>query len=98
MSIRKDAIELLSSFGLFVDDERGDISSLTEIAIGLAIFFIVVGYILAPVGLTAFGSVNRTSAGVAAGTTAGNTWDALLPVAIAVIILALIMVIKKYGQ
>jgi len=102
MSIREEAKNGLMIMGVpmksFTEDRSAEIGLLVEIAIGLTILFVVIGYVLAPVGLTAFGGVNRTAAGVAAGTTAGNIWDALLPVSIAVLILALVMVIKKVGK
>lgn len=79
-------------------DEKAEVGALTEIAIGLTIFFVVIGYVLAPVGMTAFGVVNRTQAGVVAGTASGNIWDALVPVSLAVLILALIYVVKSKFQ
>ena len=80
-------------------DEHGDVGVLVEIAIGLTILMIVLGYIFVPVGVEAFDGVNRTAAAsIASGTTGGNIWDAIMPVSLAVIILALVMVIKKAGQ
>lgn len=76
-------------------DESGEVGAVVEVAIGLTILLVVLGYVFAPVGLTSFGAVNRTAAGVSAGTTNGNIWDAVVPVALATLILAVVMVIKK---
>jgi hypothetical protein len=70
---------------------------LVEVAIGVTIFLVVVGYVLAPVGLQSIGSVNRTAAGVAAGTTSGNIWDAFVPIIMATLVLAVIYTIKQKG-
>ena len=48
----------------FRDSDHGDMATA---AIGITVFLVVVGYILAPVGLTAIASVNTTQAGVSTG-------------------------------
>lgn len=75
----------------FIKDNRGDI---TTIAIGVTVFLVVVGYILAPVGLTAMQSVNTTAAGVATGNNA-NIWNALVPLSLAALIIGVVYNIKK---
>lgn len=82
----------------FFGDEAGEIGAVIEVAIGLTILFVILGYVFAPVGLTSFGAVNRTASGVASGTTNGNIWDALVPVGLASLILAVVMVIKKVSS
>jgi len=83
---------------LFKDD-HGEVGALIEIAIGLTILMIVLGYIFAPVGLSSFGAVNRTAiTSIGTGTTGGNIWDAIVPVTLAVIILALVMVVKSASK
>lgn len=82
----------------FLKDEHGEVGVVVEVAIGLTILLIVLGYVFAPVGLTSFAGVNRTAAGVTAGTTAGNIWDAVVPIALASLILAIVMIIKKVSQ
>lgn len=80
-------------------DEHGEVGALVEIAIGLTILMIVLGYIFAPVGLDAFDNVDRANiSSIVSGSTGGNIWDAIIPVSLAVVILALVMVIKKAGQ
>lgn len=79
----------------FFGDNAGEVGMVIEVAIGLTILLIVLGYVFAPVGLTAFQSTNRSAAGVAAGTTNGNIWDAIVPIALASLILSVVMVIKK---
>lgn len=82
----------------FFGDEAGEIGTVIEVAIGLTILMVVLGYVFAPVGLTSFGAVNRTTAGVAAGTTNGNIWDAIIPVGLACLILSVVMIIKKVSS
>lgn len=80
-------------------NEHGEVGTLIEIAIGLTILMIVLGYIFAPVGLEAFSAVNRTAiTSISSGTTGGNIWDAIIPVTLAVIILALVMVVKSASK
>jgi hypothetical protein len=69
--------------------------SLADIAIGVTIFLVVVGYILAPVGLVAVAGVNRTSAGITAGTTNGNMWDAFIPIVLATIVISVVYFLKN---
>lgn len=82
----------------FFGDDAGEIGTVIEVAIGLTILMVVLGYVFAPVGLTSFGAVNRTTAGVVAGTTNGNIWDAIVPVSLAALILAVVMIIKKVSS
>jgi len=82
----------------FFGNDAGEIGAVVEVAIGLTILLVVLGYIFAPVGLTSFGAVNRTAAGVAAGTTNGNIWDAIIPVGLAALILSVVMIIKKVSS
>jgi hypothetical protein len=88
-----------SLFGgrLFADD-KAEVDMLIEIAIGLTILLVVLGYVFAPVGLTAFSSVNRSAAGVDSGTTNGNIWDAIVPISLAALVLAIVLVIKKVSK
>lgn len=83
----------------FVKDESGETGKLVELAIGLAIVLIVLSYVFAPVGLVAFGNVNRTAASsITAGTTGGNIWDAIVPIMLAALILAIVMLVKKSSE
>lgn len=82
----------------FFKNESGEIGTVVEVAIGLTILLIILGYVFAPIGLTSFQGVNRTSAGVTAGTTAGNIWDAVVPIVLASLILAIVLVIKKVSS
>lgn len=75
----------------FLKSEHGDLAA---IAIGLTIFLVVVGYVLAPVGLTAMTGVNTTAAGVATGTNA-SIWNALVPISLAALIIAVIYAFKN---
>lgn len=75
----------------FFKSEHGDLAA---VAIGLTIFLVVVGYVLAPVGLTAMTGVNTTAAGVATGTNA-SIWNALVPIALAALIIAVIYAFKN---
>lgn len=70
---------------------------LTEVAIGITIFLVVVGYILAPVGLTAIANVNTTAAGVSTGTNA-NIWNALVPIVLAVLVIAVVYFLKHQAE
>jgi predicted secreted protein len=73
-------------------------SDLAGIAISITIFLVVVGYILAPVGLTAVSTVNRTAAGVAPGTTNGNMWEAFVPIILAVLVIAVVYFLKNRAE
>jgi hypothetical protein len=75
----------------FTANENGD---LTTVAISITIFLVVVGYILAPVGLTAMTGVNTTAAGVDTGS-AANIWNALIPLTLASLIIAVVYNLKK---
>lgn len=74
----------------FTLNENGDMAT---IAIGITIFLVVVGYILAPVGLTAIQSVNETAAGVDTGA-AANIWDAIVPLTLAALIIGVVYNLK----
>lgn len=76
------------------DKAVGDLAGL---AISITIFLVVVGYILAPVGLSAMQAVNTTSAGVATGTNA-NIWNALVPIVLAVLVIGVVYFLKKEAQ
>lgn len=78
-------------------NEKGEVGTVVEVAIGLTILTIVLGYIFAPVGLTAMAGVNTTAAGVSTGSNA-SIWNALVPVILAALILAVVMIIKKAAQ
>ena len=67
---------------------------LTTLGIEIAVFLVVVGYVLAPIGLTAIAGVNTTTAGVATGTNA-SIWNALVPLVLAALILGVIYFVKK---
>lgn len=83
----------------FVKDESGETGKLVELAIGLAIVLIVLSYVFAPVGLVAFDNVNRTAASsITSGTTGGNIWDAIIPIMLAALILAIVMLVKKSSE
>jgi len=69
-------------------------SDLTSLGIEIAVFLVVVGYVLAPIGLTAVASVNTTTAGVATGTNA-SIWNALIPLVLAALILGVIYYVKS---
>lgn len=71
--------------------DKGDIAT---VAISLTIFLVVVGYVLAPVGLTAIAGVNTTAAGVDTGTNA-SIWNALVPIGLAALIIAVIYNLKN---
>lgn len=75
----------------FLKNEKGDLAT---VAIGITVFLVVVGYILAPVGLTAMAGVNTTAAGVATGNNA-NIWNALVPLTLAALIIAVVYALKK---
>lgn len=75
----------------FLKNEHGDLAT---VAIGITIFLVVVGYILAPVGLTAMESVNETTAGVATGNNA-NIWNALVPLTLAALIIGVVYSLKN---
>ena len=74
----------------FRDSEKGDMASA---AIGITIFLVIVGYVLAPVGLVAVAGVNATQAGVATGTNA-NVWQAIVPLSLAALIIAVVYNVK----
>ena len=71
------------------EDVSGSAGGLAGLAMGLTIFLVVVGYVLAPVGLTAMAGVNTTAAGVATGTNA-SIWSALVPIVLAGLIIGVI--------
>jgi predicted secreted protein len=73
-------------------------SDLAGIAISITIFLVVVGYILAPVGLVSIAGVNRTAAGVTSGTTNGNMWDAFVPIILAVLVISVVYFLKSKAQ
>lgn len=75
----------------FVKDEKGDLAA---VAIAVTVFLVVVGYILAPVGLTSMATVNTTAAGVATGNNA-NIWNALVPLTLASLIIAVVYHLKS---
>lgn len=79
------------SLNKFFKSEKGDLAA---VAIGLTIFLVVVGYVLAPVGLTAMEGVNTTTAGVDTGTNA-SIWNALVPISLAALIIAVIYAFKN---
>lgn len=78
-------------FKPFTANEHGDLAA---VAVGLTIFLVVVGYVLAPVGLQAITAVNTTTAGVATGTNA-SIWNALVPISLAALIIAVIYNLKN---
>lgn len=80
-------------FDKFMKNEKGDLAS---IAIAITIFLVVVGYILAPVGLTAMAGVNTTAAGVDTGNNA-NIWNAIVPLVLAALIIAVVYNLKRTG-
>jgi hypothetical protein len=67
---------------------------LAGVAISITVFLVVIGYILAPVGLTSMANVNRTAAGVTTGTTNGNIWDALVPIVLAALVIGVVYFLK----
>ena len=75
----------------FRDNNRGDLSGT---AIAITVFLVVVGYVLAPIGLTAVANVNTTAAGVATGSNA-SIWNAIVPIVLASLILAVIYHLKN---
>lgn len=77
--------------------QDGAVGDLAGLAISITIFLVVVGYILAPVGLSAMQAVNTTSAGVATGTNA-NIWNALVPIVLAVLVIGVVYFLKKEAQ
>lgn len=82
-------------FEMFKDHKAaGDLAGL---AISITIFLVIVGYILAPVGLTAIEGVNTTAAGVDTGTNA-NIWNALVPIVLAVLIIGTVYFLKSSAQ
>jgi len=70
---------------------------LTTLGIEITVFLVVVGYVLAPIGLTAVTSVNTTTAGVATGTNA-SIWNAVVPLVLAALILGVIYYVKSSAQ
>ena len=82
------------NFKQFMNDKRGDLAAM---AIGLTIFLVVVGYVLAPVGLTAMAGVNTTAAGVATGTN-NSIWTALVPISLAALIIGVIYAFKQQSS
>ena len=78
----------------FTSNENGDLAA---VAIGITVFLIVVGYVLAPIGLTAVQGVNTTTAGVSTGSNA-SIWNAIVPIVLATLILAVVYTLKKETQ
>ena len=78
----------------FTSNENGDLAAT---AIGITVFLIVVGYVLAPIGLTAVQGVNTTTAGVSTGSNA-SIWNAIVPIVLATLILAVVYTLKKETQ
>ena len=78
----------------FTSNENGDLAA---VAIGITVFLIVVGYVLAPIGLTAVAGVNTTTAGVSTGSNA-SIWNAIVPIVLATLILAVVYALKKETQ
>jgi len=74
----------------FTASENGDLAA---VAISITVFLIVVGYVLAPIGLTVITGVNTTEAGVATGSNA-SIWNAIVPIVLATLILAVIYHLK----
>lgn len=83
-------------FDNFFKSEKA-VGDLAGIAISITIFLVIVGYILAPVGLTAMAGVNTTAAGVASGTNA-NIWNALVPIILAVLLIAVVYFLKQKAE
>ncbi len=84
---------------MFLKDESGETGKLVELAIGLAIVLIVLAYVFQPVGLVAFDGVNKTaSPSIATGTTGGQIWEAIVPIILASLILAVVIVVKKSAE
>jgi len=81
----------------FLTDKSGSLD-LAGIAISITVFLVVVGYILAPVGLTAVSGVNRTASGIDSGTTNGNMWDALVPVVLAALVIGVVYFLKTSAR
>lgn len=83
-------------FGLkikpFTANQNGDMAA---VAIGVTIFLVVIGYVLAPVGLVAIQGVNTTAAGVGAGTANGNIWSAIVPLTLAALIIGVVYSLKQ---
>lgn len=83
-------------FGLklkpFTADQNGDLAT---VAIGVTIFLVIVGYVLAPVGLTAMAGVNTTTAAVLPGTANGNIWSAIVPLSLAALIIGVVYSLKS---
>jgi len=77
-------------FKPFTANTNGDLAAT---AIAITVFLIVVGYVLAPIGLTAVTGVNTTNAGVATGSNA-SIWNAIVPIVLATLILAVIYHLK----
>ncbi len=87
------------SFDKFLKDESGETGKLVELAIGLAIVLIVLSYVFQPVGLVAYDAVNKTaSPSIATGSTGGNIWAAIVPIMLAALILAIVMLVKKSAE
>ena len=78
----------------FKNSEAGQ-AGLVGIAIGITILLIVLAYVFAPVGLVAFQATNLTAAGLTAGTPGLAIWQAIIPISMAVIILALVGMIRQ---
>ncbi len=87
------------SLDKFLKDEAGETGKLVELAIGLAIVLIVLSYVFQPVGLVAYDAVNKTaSPSIATGSTGGNIWAAIVPIMLAALILAIVMLVKKSAE
>jgi len=83
----------------FIKSESGEIGTVIEVAIGLTILLIVLGYVMAPVGLQAFDDVDTANiTSITAGTTGGNIWAAIVPIILATLILSVVMVVKKVSS
>lgn len=78
-------------FKKFLRNENGDLGTM---AIAITIFLVVVGYVLAPVGLVAIEGVNTTAAGVDTGTNA-NIWNAIVPLVLAALIIGVVYSLKN---
>lgn len=83
----------MSIMSLFKREDA--IGDLAGAAIAITVFLVVIGYILAPVGLTAMANVNRTAAAVTSGSTNGNIWDAIVPIVLAALVIAVVYFLKK---
>jgi len=73
----------------------GSIDSLVESGIGLTVLLLVVGLVLAPIGLKTTLGVNKSEIGIQSGSTLETIWDNIPVLALVAILLGVIYTIYR---